>query len=471
VPKQKRIVFACSECGYEAPRWLGRCPDCGEYNTLAEQPAYFRQPLGPTRAAGVSAPQRMAETPAGPARRLVGIGEFDRVLGGGLVAGSVILLAGDPGIGKSTLLLQACLSLARQEAQVLYISAEESTHQVQDRARRLGEIPPSLLVAAEDDLEAIEQYLAAESLAVAVIDSIQAVSDPEVGSPPGTVSQVRGSSSRLIRLAKERNLPLFLVGHVTKEGMVAGPRLLEHMVDTVLYLEGERHLGYRLLRGQKNRFGSTDEVGIFEMTEMGLVEVADPSGVFLSQYRSGAAGTALAVVIEGSRPLLVETQGLISPAAGPPRRACTGPDYNRVSLILAVLEKQARLPLSVSDVFVNIPGGLRVSEPAADLAIALSLISSYRERPLPDRTICIGEVGLTGEIRAVSRLERRLAEAARLGLKRAVIPSEPPLRNLPAGVEVISVETIKQAIAELLKSADARRKVTGETASRPDRAG
>ncbi len=323
---------------------------------------------------------------------------------------------------------------------------------MQSRARRLGEIPSSLLVVAEDDVETIEEHLEAGAPALAVIDSIQAVCDAELASAPGTISQVRQCAGRLLRLAKEHNFPLFLVGHVTKEGTVAGPRLLEHMVDTVLYLEGERHLGYRLLRGRKNRFGSTDEVGVFEMTETGLVEVSDPSGVFLSQHRPGTSGTALSVIMEGSRPLLIEAQGLITRAAGPPRRACAGPDYNRVSLILAVLEKHARLPLSVSDVFVNIPGGLRVSEPAADLAIALSLISGYRDRSLPAGTCCIGEVGLTGEIRSVSRLERRLAEAARLGLQKVVVPATPALGDFPAGMEPITVENLKQAVAKTLKS-------------------
>jgi DNA repair protein RadA/Sms len=450
---KRKVVFACSECGCEAPRWLGRCPDCGEYNTLVEQTISFRAAASVSRrSAADSAPVMMADTSGLPARSPVGIEEFDRVLGGGLVAGSVVLLAGDPGIGKSTLLLQACANLAAGGSEVLYISAEESVHQVQSRAQRLGEIPPALLVAAEEDVEIIEEHLASRRPALAVVDSIQAVSDSELGSAPGTISQVRQCAGRLLRLAKEGGLPLFLVGHVTKEGMVAGPRLLEHMVDTVLYLEGERRLGYRILRAQKNRFGSTEEVGIFEMTETGLVEVEDPSGAFLAEYRPGASGTALSIVIEGSRPLLVETQGLISRAAGPPRRACSGPDYNRVCLILAVLEKQGRLPISVSDVFVNIPGGLRVVEPAADLAIALSLISSHREKPLPEGTCCIGEVGLTGEIRAVSRLERRLAEAARLGLKRAVVPAMPVLRNFPAGVEVIPVENLKQAMEKTLKS-------------------
>lgn len=451
MPKAKSS-FACSECGHESPRWLGRCPECGEYNTLVEQPSYLRQPSRARPSPAKAAPVRVAQAARRPARLSVGIGEFDRVLGGGLVAGSINLLTGDPGIGKSTLLLQACLKMAARGEEVLYISAEESVHQVQGRAERLGEIPLSLLVLSETDLDAVEEQIIAVEPALAVVDSVQAVSDAELGGAPGTISQVRQCAGRLIRLAKERNLPVFLVGHVTKEGIVAGPRLLEHMVDTVLYLEGERHLGFRILRGQKNRFGSTDEVGIFEMAEEGLVELPDPSQAFLSQHHPGAPGTALSVVIEGSRPLLMEVQGLITKAAGPPRRACTGPDYNRVLLILAVLEKQARLPVSTSDVFVNIPGGVRVNEPAADLAIALSLISGYRDTPLPAGTACIGEIGLTGEIRGVSRLERRLAEAARLGLKRAIVPAGRTLRNFPAGMEVLAVESLKEGAARVFKS-------------------
>ncbi len=448
MPKPK-TVFACSQCGHETPRWLGRCPECGEYNSLEEQRVLTRASSAWSAASGSFPISMSAALGEIPPRTPLGIPEFDRVLGGGLVAGSAVLLAGDPGIGKSTLLLQAAGRVAGRGETVLYISAEESTHQVQARAQRLGDIPPSLLVAAETEVAAVEQHIEATSPSLVIVDSIQALCDAELGSPAGSINQVRQCAGRLIRLAKAHNRPLFLVGHVTKEGVIAGPRLLEHMVDTVLYLEGERHLGYRLLRGQKNRFGSTDEVGIFEMSETGLEEVADPSGFFLAQHRAGVAGTALSVVMEGSRPLLVEVQGLVSPAGGPPRRACSGPDYNRLCLILAVLEKQLRLPLSVSDVFVNLPGGLRVGEPALDLAVAVSLLSSHRETPLPAEMVYIGEVGLTGEVRAVSRLERRLAEAARLGIKAAAVPASFPLRNFAAGMEILTVENLKQAARDL----------------------
>jgi len=360
------------------------------------------------------------------------------------VPGSVVLLAGDPGIGKSTLLLQLALSFA-EKAPVLYLSAEESLPQVHSRARRLGAIPPLLLAAAETELGEIERHIAAAEPALAIIDSIQTVYDSELPAAPGSIVQVRQCAGRLIRLAKESNLPLILVGHVTKEGAIAGPRLLEHMVDAVLYLEGERHLGYRILRGQKNRFGSIDEVGIFEMEEKGLVEVQDASGLFIAQYKPGACGTALTAAIEGSRPLLVEVQGLLSSAAGPPRRACAGPDYNRLLLVLAVLEKQLGLPVAASDVFVNIPGGLRVAEPALDLALALSLLSAQCNRPLRPGTIFLGEIGLTGEVRGVSRIERRLAEAARLGLSAAVLPAVSAIRGSTSGMELIMVDNIRQA--------------------------
>jgi DNA repair protein RadA/Sms len=440
----KKTIFACSECGYESPRWLGRCPECGDFNTLGEKPQ-----LSPRRGEGSSAAPSQAikmgdVSQALPERIPIAIAEFSRVLGGGLVAGSAVLLAGDPGIGKSTLLLQVALTVAEQ-VPVLYLSAEESVHQVQSRAHRLGKIPPDLWVAAETDLGAIERHISDLQPALVIVDSIQTVSDGELPAAPGSVAQVRQCAARLVRLAKERNLPLIIVGHVTKEGVIAGPRLLEHMVDAVLYLEGERHLGYRILRGQKNRFGSVDEVGIFEMAEKGLSEVQDASGLFLSQHKPGIAGTALSAVIEGSRPLLVEVQGLLTPASGPPRRACAGPDYNRLLLISAVLEKQLRLPVSASDVFVNIPGGLRVAEPGLDLAIALSLISAQRNRPLRAGTICLGEIGLTGEVRSISRLERRLVEAERLGLKSAVIPAGSVVRGSASGMELIRVDDIKQA--------------------------
>jgi DNA repair protein RadA/Sms len=440
----KKVIFACCECGYESPRWLGRCPECGKFNTLAESARLERGSAPRVGASPSQVVQLADDSQSVPERLPVGIGEFSRVLGGGLVPGSVILLAGDPGIGKSTLLLQLALSFAG-EAPVLYLSAEESVHQVHSRARRLGAIPPTLLAAAETELGEIERHIIANRPALAIIDSIQTVYDAELPAAPGSIVQVRQCAGRLIRLAKETNLPLIMVGHVTKEGVIAGPRLLEHMVDAVLYLEGERHLGYRILRGQKNRFGSIDEVGIFEMGEKGLSEVQDPSGLFISQYKPGICGTALAAALEGSRPLLVEVQGLLGSAAGPPRRTCSGPDYNRLLLILAVLEKQLRLPVAASDVFVNIPGGLHIAEPALDLALALSLVSAQRNQPLPPGTICLGEIGLTGEVRPVSRIERRLAEAGRLGLKRALIPAQSAIRDSASRMEIITVENIKQA--------------------------
>lgn len=421
--------FVCQQCGAESQRWMGRCAECGEWNSLVEQ--QVQQPAGGRAGERAAVPMSrpMPVSAVGDAQLVSvksGIEEFDRVLGGGLVAGSAVLLAGDPGVGKSTLLLQALDGLASHDhaAPCLYVSAEESLSQLRLRSQRLGISNQNLLVAAETEVEALEAHIADLRPAAAVMDSIQAVFSQQLDSGCGSVSQIRFCAGRLIRLAKESGAAVFLVGHVTKEGAIAGPRVLEHMVDTVLYLEGERHLQFRLLRAVKNRFGSTNELGVFEMHESGMQEVPNASAAFLLERQVGRPGSAVVATIEGSRPLLVEIQGLVSPAAayGNPRRSVTGLDHHRASLVMAVLEKKARIALGQSDVFVNLPGGVMISEPACDLGIAVALASSAKDRPVRPDTVCFGEVGLTGEVRAVSQPERRVSEAARLGFSRCIVP-------------------------------------------------
>jgi len=405
-------------------------------------------PPAPARRGAAEGPRPAGEVEtAAEGRRPTGLEELDRVLGGGVVPGSLTLVAGDPGIGKSTLLLQAANSFAGTHGCCLYVSGEESLSQVGMRSRRLQTLSRDLLVLAETDVGVIEDQVERTSPQLLVIDSIQATYSSEVGSLPGTVSQVRECAARLLRLAKDLGVATFLVGHVTKEGVLAGPRLLEHMADTVLSLEGERHSGYRLLRGVKNRFGSTDELGLFRMTEAGLEGIPDASAALLAERRAGSPGSSVVPALEGTRPLLVEIQALVTRAASnaTPRRSVTGLDYGRACLILAVLEKRARLgELAAADVFVNVPGGIRTTEPATDLGLALAIASSYREAPIPSDTACVGEVGLTGEIRSVSRLERRLAELARQGFQRCLIPSRARI-PAPERIEVIPVEDLPQA--------------------------
>jgi DNA repair protein RadA/Sms len=439
--------FVCEQCGTEAPKWAGKCSACGAWNSLVEQVAskLFRRPerRGP-------APEAVAITEVLADREdrlLSGIEEFDRVLGGGLVPGSAALLAGEPGIGKSTLLLQVANALALNGGRVLYVTGEESLQQIRLRSLRLGGMSPQLLVLAETDTAAIEEQLLKLQPRLAVVDSIQTLFSPELDSPPGSVSQVREAAARVVQLAKELGLPIFLLGHVTKEGAIAGPRLLEHMVDTVLYLEGDRHSSYRLLRAVKNRFGATDELGLFEMQEDGLHGVPNPSEVLLQERGQPApTGSAIVAVMEGTRPLLLEVQALASPSSpfGAPRRTISGADYGRVCLLLAVLEKAAGVEFSSQDVFVNIPGGVRVAEPGADLALALALASSRRDRPLRPEAVFVGEVGLTAEVRSVSHLGRRLSEAARLGFRRAIVPARAETGTHP-GLEVSRVANLAEA--------------------------
>jgi len=448
-------VYVCDRCGAESPQWRGRCPECGAWGSLSE----FHP--GPARSEPLQSlpPVSLLDVPLeADARLATGLVEFDRVLGGGAVPGAVVLVAGDPGIGKSTLLLQAANAWASTGRSCLYVSGEESPRQVRWRSARLEAISPALSLLAETTLEAVETHLESAGPAVVIVDSIQTMHLSSVPAAPGTVSQIRECALRLTRWAKAREVPMFLVGHVTKEGAIAGPRVLEHMVDTVLYLEGESHTSYRLLRAVKNRFGSTHELGIFEMTDQGMQGVADPSEALLSGRRPGVTGSAVAATMEGSRPLLVEVQALVTPAPpfGAPRRATTGVDHRRACLMLAVLEKRARLALGSQDVFLNVPGGVQLGEPAADLAMAVALASSFGDRPVRENTIFVGEVGLTGELRGVPNLERRIREAARLGFDRAVIPAGSS-RRAPDGMTVVPVGEVTAACREGLASEGPRK--------------
>jgi DNA repair protein RadA/Sms len=447
-------VYRCQQCGFASPK-PGTCPDCrratGELVQLVEE-----------RAAPARGPRRAVATPERPRplreiavergdRLATGLGELDRVLGGGVVRGSLVLIGGDPGIGKSTLLLQAARALARVAPPVLYVSAEESAAQVKMRADRLGIAADGLLLWAETDLSTVQAMLDDVKPRTLIVDSIQTVYLPELESAPGSVTQVRECGARLMTLARGLGVATFLVGHVTKEGALAGPRVLEHLVDTVLYFEGESHHAYRILRAAKNRFGSTNEIGVFEMGERGLAEVANPSGFFLAERPQGAAGSVIVSSLEGTRPLLLELQALVARASfGTPRRTVLGADYNRVCLLLAVLEKLGGMPLASQDVFVNVAGGGRVTEPAADLGIVVATASSYMDRAVAADTLVLGEVGLTGEVRAVSGVELRLREAAALGFRSAVIPRSNAGGRAKLPLEVRGVATVGEALEALL---------------------
>ncbi len=435
--------YTCQACGYRSPRWLGRCPNCDAWNSLVEE---LEAPPRP-RAAREARPTPLADVSPLPEERWpTGIAELDRVLGGGFVPGSLVLVGGDPGIGKSTLALQAAFRLAESGRQVLYVAGEESAQQTRMRAERLGALSRGVWVVAETDLDAVLAAARRLRPAFLVVDSIQTVYRPDVPSAPGSVGQVRECAGALLQFAKSEGTATLLVGHVTKEGMLAGPKVLEHLVDTVLYFEGERHQVYRILRATKNRFGSTNEIGVFEMRSSGLVEVPNPSAAFVGERPPGAAGAAVVCTVEGSRPLLVEVQALVSPSVfGTPRRATSGVDYNRLLLLLAVLEKHAGLAFSQADVYANAAGGVRVDEPAADLGVALALASSYRSTALDGRTVFCGELGLAGEVRPVPQLPRRLAEAAKLGFTRAFVPRG-STQGDAAGLEVVCVGTVVEAL-------------------------
>ncbi len=445
--------YVCQTCGHASPKWLGRCPSCGEWNTLVEEIEAAAKPAARRRASGAAAAEPVSVatvTLPDETRTPTGVAEFDRVLGGGLVRGSVVLVGGDPGTGKTTLLTQVGDRVARAGGQVLYVTAEESVRQTKLRAERLGAAAPGLLVLAENDLDVITETVTRRPPTVLIVDSIQTVYRADVASAPGSVAQVRECAAALVRLAKDREVTTFIIGHVTKEGALAGPRVLEHLVDTVLYFEGDRHHAYRILRATKNRFGSTNEIGVFEMAGSGLVEVPNPSAAFLSERAQAAPGSTVVCAIEGSRPLLVEVQALVSPTHfGMPRRTAAGVDYNRLLLLLAVLERRAGLQLASQDVYASIAGGINVEEPAADLGIAVAVASSLRDRPVDPQTVVLGEVGLAGEVRAVPQLGKRLAEAARLGFARAVVPRA-GAADAPAGLEVIPVPDLSTALRALV---------------------
>ena len=448
---KERTVYVCQACGARSPRWFGRCPECGEWNTCVEELLRERRPGREEHPRSEALPITQVP-PSQLPRRATGIGELDRTLGGGIVQGSAVLVAGDPGIGKSTLLLQAAGSLAFSGEPVLYISGEESVQQVRLRAERIGALSDELWLLAETDVEAVLSQMEKLSPVVAVVDSIQTMFTPELEGAPGGVSQVRECASRLVRFAKLTGTAVFMVGHVTKEGAIAGPRLLEHMVDTVLSLEGDRHHAYRILRAVKNRFGSTNEVGLFEMRERGMVEVLNPSEIFLPERTEVPPGSAVACTMEGTRPILVEIQALVAPATfGYPQRSATGIDQRRLAMLLAVLEKRIGLRLGDQDVFCNVAGGVRIDEPAADLALALAVASSFRDRPVSPKTVAIGEVGLGGEVRPVGHVAQRLSEAQKLGFEKCLL-AKGNLKGLgrTGGMRIVGVERLDIAIAEAI---------------------
>jgi DNA repair protein RadA/Sms len=445
--------YVCQSCGYVSPRWVGKCPNCNEWNSFVEEAV---QPLKLSRKpSGVSSkiepvPMEQIEKVDVP-RVSTSIGEFDRVLGGGIVPGSLVLLGGDPGIGKSTLMMQVALKL--KDAVTLYITGEESVRQIKLRAERLEtKASKNILLLAETNLDLILDVIERGTPDLVIVDSIQTMYRPGLESAPGSVSQVRESTALLLRLAKTQNIPIFLIGHVTKEGMIAGPRVIEHMVDTVLQFEGEAHYAYRILRALKNRFGSTNEIGIFEMHDTGLREVLNPSEAFLSERRYGTSGSTVVASIEGTRPILIEVQALVTPTSyGVPQRNTTGFDYRRLSLLLAVLEKRVGMHLGSFDVFVNIAGGVKIDEPAVDLGIAASIASSLRDVPTDSTAVAVGEIGLGGEIRTVGQIEKRVQEAAKLGFKRIILPQN-NMKSLKANGEIdfIGVDRVERALEQLL---------------------
>jgi DNA repair protein RadA/Sms len=451
-----RSMYVCQKCGRQSPRHMGRCPGCGQFNTMVEEVFDTGRVGGLPRNRVVLAntqPQPLDVIAAQDhPRMLVPLAEFNRVLGGGIVPGSITLIGGEPGIGKSTLLIQVSCLIAGHVGRVLYVSGEESVSQIKMRAERLGLRGDQLFLVTETNLHAIFEHVRTIQPTLLIVDSIQTVYIEESESSPGSVSQIRECAGRLQMLAKSSGVSVFLIGHVTKEGNIAGPRVLEHVVDTVLYLEGDSFGAYRLLRGVKNRFGATNEVGVFEMTGGGLAEVGNPSEVFLAERLASAAGTAVAITLEGTRPLLVEIQALASPTSfGNARRTPNGLDYNRLLLISAVLSKRLSLKLHEYDLFLNVVGGLKVDEPAADLAAAVALASSYYNRPVPADIAFVGEIGLSGELRSASQLGTRLNEAAKLGFRRVVVPrGHRPYADVPRGLKLVEARSVDEALAVAL---------------------
>lgn len=448
----KGTIFFCQNCGYESSKWMGQCPGCKEWNTFVEEKAPKksaggRSSLGKERAVPVT----LKEIELKEEERIsTGIGELDRVLGGGIVAGSLMLVGGDPGIGKSTLLLQVCKNLANDNHDVMYISGEESLKQIKLRAQRIGEFKDTLTLFCETNLADIEEVVKAKKPEIVIIDSIQTMYNENVSAAPGSVSQVRESTGTLMMLAKTLGIAIFIVGHVTKEGVVAGPRVLEHMVDTVLYFEGDRHASYRILRGVKNRFGSTNEIGVFEMRGNGLREVTNPSEFMLTGKPVGASGSVVTCSLEGTRPILVEIQALVSDTSFQiPRRTTVGIDFNRVNLLMAVLEKRAGMQLGGCDAYVNLTGGMRLSEPSIDLAVVAAVISSYRNIVIDEHTIIFGEVGLTGEVRGVAQAEQRIKEAEKMGFTRCIVPKsnyDGIMANGRPGIEIVGVAGVVELV-------------------------
>ncbi len=444
-----KTVFFCTACGNETPKWMGRCPGCGAYNTMEEHIEKPQAPGKPKVSLGTNrAPQRIFDVDSGDEIRFfTGMGELDRVLGGGAVAGSLVLVGGAPGIGKSTLLLQICQKLC-EERRVLYISGEESERQLKLRAQRLNVAPQELLILSETRLSDVVEAVEEAKPDILIVDSIQTLYNEENESSPGSVSQVKDCTMTMMQLSKQQGITVFVVGHINKDGNIAGPKVLEHMVDCVLYFEGDPNSSYRLLRAAKNRFGSTNEIGVFEMGDSGLIEVPNPSQMLLEGRPEGASGTCVACVMEGTRPILAEVQALVSKTTfNVPRRTADGFDFNRAALLLAVAEKRAGMKLNLFDAYINVIGGLRLDEPGADLPVALAVASSYRDAVIADDLVAIGEVGLTGEIRSVSHMNQRLAEVHRLGFKKCIIPRNSSEKlEIPNGLTVYKVRNLREAI-------------------------
>ncbi|MFW5874976.1 MAG: DNA repair protein RadA [bacterium] len=447
--KNNRTIYVCQACGHQTPRWMGRCPECGQWDSLAAEAA--EKGGAGTKAAAGQKTQAVAmdEVELDEEYRLyTGVDEFDRVLGGGIIAGSLVLIGGDPGIGKSTLMLQVLQQYAARGRKVLYVSGEESARQLKMRSRRLADSAPGMYVVSEIDIDAIIQMVREQSPEALVIDSIQTMFSHDAGSAPGSVSQVRESTMKLMVMAKQTGIPVFLIGHVTKEGAIAGPRIMEHMVDTVLYFEGDQNHVFRILRAVKNRFGSTNEIGVFEMKETGLSQVPNPSEVFLAERESNAPGSVVTACMEGTRPILVEIQALISGSGyGNPRRTVLGLDYNRVSLLVAVMEKKLGLHVGGQDIFMNVAGGVKVSEPAVDLGIIAAVASSFIDRPVPEGMLLLGEVGLTGEVRGISHLMQRIAEVEKMGFTRCVVPKNSLKQaGSPDNIELIGIRRLSEVM-------------------------
>ena len=451
--KAKATAFFCGECGYESAKWMGQCPACKQWNTFVEEPTGKKDSAsGRIRPVQKAKPALLSEISIEEKDRVsTGYQELDRVLGGGVVGGSLVLVGGDPGIGKSTLLLQVCRNLAAKGQKVLYISGEESLKQIKLRANRIGTVTGELLFLCETSLDVIGETIREVKPDIVIIDSSQTMFREEIASAPGSVSQVRESTSLLMQIAKGDGITIFIVGHVTKEGVVAGPRVLEHMVDTVLYFEGDRHASYRILRGVKNRFGSTNEIGVFEMRQEGLIQVENPSEFMLEGRPKGASGAVVACAMEGTRPILLEVQALVTQSnLGIPRRTSAGTDYNRVNLLMAVLEKRCHYEMGRYDAYVNIAGGMKMNEPALDLAILMALVSSLKDRPVEASTIVFGEVGLSGEVRAVSMAEQRVHEAVKLGFETCILPQIClDKMNKTDKLRLIGVRSVREAIGVL----------------------